>query len=147
MADKRFNLPPSVLQAIDRGDLIQAIKHLREATGLGLKEAKDAVEAHRRGAATALPGARPPADAPGMTDVQRALQAGHKIEAIRLLRQVTGVGLKEAKDQVDAMERVMPRSAADLASGLAPGEVRRSGGAWWIALVVAAAVVAYFWMG
>jgi len=33
------------------------------------------------------------------------LRAGHKIEAIKLLRQRTGVGLKEAKEAADALER------------------------------------------
>ncbi len=147
MDDKNgFTLPAEVLQAIERGDLIQAIKRLREATGLGLKEAKDAVEAHRRGDAVELPSPEPVGAAAGMHDVQRALQAGNKIEAIRLLRELTGSGLKEAKDQVEAMERVMPRSAANVATDLAPGEVRRSSGAWWIVLVVALAGGAYWFL-
>lgn len=141
-----FTLPPEVQDAIQRGDLIQAIKRLREATGLGLKEAKDAVEAHRRGDTMELPAATPAAGPAGMADVQRALQAGNKIEAIRLLRELTGVGLKEAKDQVDAMEQVMPRSAAQFGHGLAPGEVRSSSGAWWIVLVIALAAGAYWFM-
>jgi ribosomal protein L7/L12 len=33
------------------------------------------------------------------------LAAGQKIEAIKLYRERTGVGLKEAKDAVDALER------------------------------------------
>jgi Ribosomal protein L7/L12 C-terminal domain len=38
-------LPSSLYDAIARGKLIQAIKIYREATGVGLKEAKDAVDA------------------------------------------------------------------------------------------------------
>ena len=38
-------------------------------------------------------------------NVLDALQAGNKIEAIRLLREATGLGLKEAKDWVDASHR------------------------------------------
>ena len=37
--------------------------------------------------------------------VRALLQAGRKIEAIKLLRLVRGVGLKEAKDMVDELER------------------------------------------
>lgn len=37
-------LPAQALASLQRGNLIEAIKHTREATGLGLKEAKDAVE-------------------------------------------------------------------------------------------------------
>jgi ribosomal protein L7/L12 len=36
---------PEVVDAITAGNKIQAIKHYRERTGVGLKEAKDAVEA------------------------------------------------------------------------------------------------------
>jgi Ribosomal protein L7/L12 C-terminal domain len=38
-------LPSALYDAIARGKLIQAIKIYREATGVGLKEAKDAVDA------------------------------------------------------------------------------------------------------
>ncbi len=39
-------LPPEVQAALARGQKIEAIKLLREARGMGLKEAKEAVEAH-----------------------------------------------------------------------------------------------------
>jgi ribosomal protein L7/L12 len=42
---------------------------------------------------------------PDMTEIQQLLQRGQKIEAIKVYRQKTGVGLKEAKDAVEAMER------------------------------------------
>ena len=38
-------------------------------------------------------------------DVAEALRRGEKIKAIKLHRQSTGVGLKEAKDAVEEMER------------------------------------------
>jgi hypothetical protein len=41
-------LPPAAREALDRGEYILAIKHVREATGLGLKEAKDLVDDARR---------------------------------------------------------------------------------------------------
>ncbi len=37
--------------------------------------------------------------------VQEALTAGQKIEAIRLVREATGMGLKDSKLYVEAMER------------------------------------------
>ncbi|HEY3871302.1 MAG TPA: ribosomal protein L7/L12 [Actinocrinis sp.] len=45
-------LPPAFDEAIERGKLINAIKIYREVTGVGLKEAKDAVDeiARLRGA-------------------------------------------------------------------------------------------------
>ena len=42
-------LPADVIAAAQRGEKIEAIKILRERTGLGLKEAKDAVEAFADG--------------------------------------------------------------------------------------------------
>ena len=42
-------LPANVLDALRRGDVIEAIKLLRASTGLGLKEAKDAIDQHLRG--------------------------------------------------------------------------------------------------
>ena len=38
-----------------------------------------------------------------MDDVQRLVSEGHKIAAIKVYREVHGVGLKEAKEAVDAM--------------------------------------------
>lgn len=42
-----YGLPAEALVALSRGQLIEAIKIVRAATGLGLKEAKDLVERHR----------------------------------------------------------------------------------------------------
>ena len=42
---------------------------------------------------------------PPDAEVRRLVETGHKIEAIKLVRQQTGLGLKEAKDQVDALAR------------------------------------------
>lgn len=38
------DLPADVQDALDRGQKIEAIKRLRQATGLGLKEAKDRID-------------------------------------------------------------------------------------------------------
>lgn len=46
---------------------------------------------------------------PSLTDAQMnaiadALRAGNKIEAIKLHRKATGLGLKESKDEIEAIE-------------------------------------------
>jgi ribosomal protein L7/L12 len=88
---------------------INAIKLYREFTGEGLKEAKEAVEAIERGQKPAfsayhtLPATQPAADT--MARIKQELQAGHKIEAVKLYREAYNVGLKEAKDAVDELER------------------------------------------
>jgi len=76
-------------------------------------------------------------------DVLAALQRGNKIEAIKLMRQLTGLGLKEAKDAVEASPE-----HAQLGQG-SPGEVGRSGSMGWVllALVIAALVVYYLVRG
>lgn len=42
--DKAQDLPAAALEALSRGQKIEAIKIVREARGLGLKESKDAVD-------------------------------------------------------------------------------------------------------
>lgn len=45
-------------------------------------------------------------------DVVAAIKAGHKVEAIKRLREARGLGLKEAKDAVDAYVRAHPDAVA-----------------------------------
>jgi len=84
--------------------------------------------------------------------VLEALNGGNKLEAIRRLREITGLGLAEARDQVYNYERVaqaqsMPVEARfagnataapasiHARAGLGPGEVARGGSAGkWLAL-------------
>jgi len=40
-------------------------------------------------------------------EIKRLLMQGKKIEAIKVYREQTGYGLKEAKDYIDALERQM----------------------------------------
>ncbi|MER7762538.1 ribosomal protein L7/L12 [Streptomyces sp. NPDC097619] len=42
---------------------------------------------------------------PGMAEVRALLLKGRKIEAIKEYRRLTGAGLREAKEAVEAMER------------------------------------------
>lgn len=79
---------------------IEAIKRYRELTGAGLAEAKDAVEALMRGES---PPPRESVDSSFEGEIVSLLQAGKKIDAIKLYRQKTGVGLKEAKDFIEAL--------------------------------------------
>ena len=82
-------------------------------------------------------------------EVVAAIRAGRKVEAIRLLRLASGMGLAEAKAMVEQIERQMPgRHAPAKASRpephLSPGEVpRRGAGKWLAVLAIAVAAVAY----
>ncbi len=137
-------IPREAQAAWDAGNKIEAIKLLREATGLGLAEAKSLLEAVPR-VSLAGPG-ETEASLPG--NVQAALAQGNKIEAIRLLREATGLGLKDAKDRIDAAVARGRRSASsstpNATPGLSPGEVARPrGGPWALLAVLAALVLAY----
>jgi hypothetical protein len=83
-------------------------------------------------------------------EVTAALERGQVIEAIKLLRQAKGLGLKEAKEAVDAVKAGAPMaSAADYSSdGLAPGEQRQHTGLW-VALIVALllGLLVWRWVG
>ncbi|NJN40189.1 MAG: hypothetical protein HC807_04105 [Gammaproteobacteria bacterium] len=95
-------LPEAAIAALGAGNKIDAIKLVREATGLGLKEAKEAVERY-------VPGDRPyrAPDRGGMgreafpLAAVAALQNGKFIDAVKIVRQAQGGGLKDAKDAVD----------------------------------------------
>jgi len=83
-----------------QGRKIDAIKRYREQTGVGLREAKDAVEALEAGAAL------PPRDRfdPNLEqDLIVLLERGQKVQAIKKIRDVTGLGLREAKEAVEAL--------------------------------------------
>lgn len=150
-------LPPAVLASLAQGRTIDAIQQLREAHGLSLKDAKDIVDAHAR--ANVRPAAAPPSTTARATGfsaststgsvpdtVQHALAQGNKIEAIRMLRDHAGIGLKEAKDRVDALDVSRQRHA----EGLAPGEMsRKTGALTWVAVaaIVVLSVYAYLRSG
>ena len=96
----------TIAELLARGQKIEAIKRYRTLTGVGLKEAKDAVEAwERAGSAPDIPTATPsPAPGGDIAEVHALARSGKKIEAIKRYRELTGVGLKEAKDAVERME-------------------------------------------
>lgn len=100
-----------VADLLRAGRKLEAIKKYRELTGVGLKEAKDAVEALERGESVAMPVStqaptRAAATAPASDPELRAhLSEGRLIDAVKRYRELTGLGLKEAKDAVEALAR------------------------------------------
>lgn len=122
---------------LDQGKKIEAIKEVRAATGVGLKEAKDYVEGLRAGGRPVSVAAdyAQPISAGIITlspDAERAVRreiaAGRPILAIKMVREATGVGLKEAKDFVSDMSKgVLPAVvAADYAPPLSTGVLQLS---------------------
>ena len=159
--DPRPGLPQDVIDAIARGDRIDAIRRLREAARVDLKTAHDAVEAWADGRPLPpLPGlsvssaARSQAAASVLPDdVLNALRGGDRIDAVRRLREATGLGLKEAKDLVEAHEAGGAGSGGRRSSTTAPMPTVVSGrsgvgiGPILALLLVAAALAAWWWFG
>jgi ribosomal protein L7/L12 len=144
-------LPDDVRAALQRGNLIEAVKLLRCAGVSSLAQAKAMLEAEARrmkaepGPAGRLPTAgvspAPPGGLPAAAAA--ALRQGRKIDAIRIVREQHGLGLKEARDLVESHARLLPPTAEGLSpgDGLSPGEVPRTGSrVTW--LLVAATIVA-----
>jgi ribosomal protein L7/L12 len=96
------DLERQVRYLLAEGRKIEAIKLYREQTGMGLKGAKDAVEAIQRGVPTSQPEG---VDEPFQSELVSLLGQGKKVQAIKLYRERTGAGLKEAKDAVEAVQR------------------------------------------
>lgn len=102
-----------VVALAQAGKVIEAIKLYRQMTNCGLAEAKTAVDNIRAGRPIQPVQAYGEAPNEGTTggsmrsdqkaEIRRLMQANQKIEAIKLYRQITGVGLKEAKDAVEAL--------------------------------------------
>jgi len=100
---------------IHNQQLIHAIKLYREATGAGLAEAKDAVEAMARDEYVKPPSLEQDFDNPILDGKIKSLLARRqKIEAVKIYREEYGVGLKDAKDAVDRIEASMKRSDSSM---------------------------------
>jgi len=118
-----------LLDLLRRNQKIAAIKLLREDTGAGLREAKETVESitgdyiregilplpdntygRYPGAApssSSVPRDIPPIDGELEAEIRELLIRKQKIAAIRLYRDKTGAGLREAKDIVESVEARM----------------------------------------
>jgi ribosomal protein L7/L12 len=99
------NAQEAVRALLNSGHKIEAIKRVREQTGLGLKEAKDLVDAMEQGAPVTLHAHKSSSEFHGDLDreARKLAAAGHKLEAIKLVREQKNLGLKEAKDYVERL--------------------------------------------
>jgi ribosomal protein L7/L12 len=108
---------PSVhdTQEIERlvraGKKIEAIRSWRERHGSGLREAKAAVDRlEPRGNLVPPAMSDEPSRQVTDSDIEVQLRTGNILNAIKLYREKTGVGLREAKDAVDTMRHRMRAS-------------------------------------
>ena len=100
-------LTDDVKTLLAQGKKIEAIKLAREKTGFPLEAAKDMVETIEKGGVSAHASfsfTTTIRQAKELNDqVQHLVAQGNKIDAIKLIRERTGLGLKEAKDLVDRL--------------------------------------------
>jgi ribosomal protein L7/L12 len=101
-------------EMLARGQKIEAIKRVRELTGLGLKEAKDYVELLPRvmTLASAAPATVARPDQHEIEQEARALLAsGDTIAAVKRVHELTGWGLKESREYIQSLSPTLPGSA------------------------------------
>lgn len=143
MGDPAFEAEIRALLA--QNQKIMAVKLYRERTGVGLAEAKAVVDAVQAGGTvrhvtSPAPGAAPTPSPPSAGEpieatVARLVREDRKLDAIKWVRERTGMGLAEAKQWVDAIQanRALnaPAPPAVPAPGSADAELieiaRRSG--------------------
>ena len=100
-----------IRELLAQGQKIAAVKLYRELTGVGLKEAKDAIDAIERGEHFDIPAPAPVGELDTFLEnrIKRLLAERKKIEAVKVYREAHNCGLKEAKDAVDLIQAEMRR--------------------------------------
>ena len=87
---------------VDQGRKIEAIKKVMERTGKGLKEAKDYVDSLSQSGS-------PDIVSMGISretlefEVRDLISRGRRVEAVKKVRELTGMSLKAAKEFVDSL--------------------------------------------
>ncbi len=140
MSLEKKSLPEEVLDLLERGNKIEAIKRLRELTHVSLQEAKNLVEGGNSDTAesSARSGEMPSA-------AIAALHRGNKIEAIRHVREAQLIGLKDAKEFVEAF--LDENTSVSKRFEQASAEKLRSAVKTLFAVIIAAALIYFFFHG
>jgi len=135
-------LPPAAIEALSKGNKIGAIKIVRDTWDISLQEAKEAVE---RGELRNAPPAKPTGPVEIPPEAVPALMRGEMIEAIRIVRTKQRIGLKDAKEAVDAYLLTQPALARSV--GEARAKARRRALNWLAWFVFATALLYYTFLG
>ena len=95
----------AMMVMVREGEIVPAIKHVRAITGAGLRDSKDYVDSYRGQRPIQPPIARLETAEENLVKslLQRAAP-GDKLRAIKHIRQLTGLGLKEAVIMVDTIK-------------------------------------------
>lgn len=98
-----------LLELLKSGHFIAALKHYRDRNGVGLAEAKAAIDAWRAQAGHHEQAAQAVETAVTDPQIVAAIRKGKIIEAIKLYRAKTGVSLQDAKEAIDTWRRQLGR--------------------------------------
>lgn len=140
-------MPAAAVEALLRGQMIEAIKLVRLAHGVDLRTAKQRVEAHARGdhdasaAASREPAAATTGDLPA--DVLALLRAGDRGAAWQLLERKYGATSAQALRRIAEHEVARKQRGAGGGATVAAGD--NNGRVMLWALLVAIAAVAAWW--
>jgi len=144
-AEPSEQLKAEVRRKLAAANKIEAVKQLREATSMGLAEAKKAVEGIEAGHLPISGGAKAMPSGLDESRIKAMIERDETMAAIKLYRQTLGVDLKAAEEAVDALTaqlratagahraRTVERFAGIRARGIA-------------ILVLVLAVVAFAWL-
>ena len=95
-------LDQEIRDLLEQGRKIEAVKKALELRGKGLKDAKDYVDSLT--VTRPLSGLQAGISKETLEfEVRDLIARGRKVEAVKKVRELTGMGLKEAKDFVDSL--------------------------------------------
>lgn len=151
MSSHHIRFPAEAIAALTKGDIIVAIKLVRSANGMDLRDAKEAVDAYLAGergfsidASEVSKEVR--ADIGGLpSEALDALANGKRIEAVKIVREHYGLHLKEAKDKVDAYLGKHPSHYRQAIQTTTVQRDRMLPRGWWIIVGLALLAAFYFW--
>ncbi len=102
MNSEKYNIPPEAVAELEQGNKIEAIKIIREKTGLDLKQAKELAENYNAESHPGLKNEFKTNEKPVIpVEAIAELNKGNKIGAIKLVRVANNFGLKDAKELVE----------------------------------------------
>ncbi|QDU29643.1 hypothetical protein ETAA8_47580 [Anatilimnocola aggregata] len=103
-----------VLALLAQNKKLEAIKLLKETLGLGLPEAKQAIDQLQADNAQALSAVATPGTTSWEPEARELLKQGQKLRAIKLGRERTGCNLRDAKEKVESLaaeQGITPKQA------------------------------------
>jgi ribosomal protein L7/L12 len=150
MSSHHIRFPAEAVAALTKGNTIVAIKSVRSANGMDLRDAKEAVDAYLAGErgfsidASEVPEKVRVDTGELPSEALAALVKGGRIEAVKIVREHYGLQLKEAKDKVDAYIGKHPSRVRQSIKTSTVERDRTLPRGWWIFLGLLLLAAFYF---